>query len=47
MKTTFKYDTGKAVREMARERIGQPPSRRVELAKIYRKPKHKRRPEEE
>jgi hypothetical protein len=46
MITTFKYDTGKAVREIARERIGQPRSRRVIVSKLYRKPKHKRREEE-
>jgi hypothetical protein len=40
---SYKYDRGNGARAIARERIGQPPSRRVEVLAKHRKPKHKKR----
>ncbi len=43
-----RFDTGKEIRAIARERVGTVPAARVLQEKKSRnKPKHKRRPEEE
>ena len=43
----MKYNRGKSVRRLARERVGAVPPSRPILPKPKRKPKHKRPPMEE
>jgi hypothetical protein len=43
---TIPYDTGKAVKKLARERVGAPKQEKVIQPKSRRPPKHKKKEEE-
>lgn len=47
MATRKKFDEGKGVRALARERVGTVPSTKVIASKVEKKPKHKKKVDEE